>query len=806
MTSQDTSQVNSATGRPLQRIPWEEKNKGGKKWWKHNVDYGISMSIFNSGNTNLTTNNKRNVRSLYQIYNNQFPSNLFDHITNPLNAQNAAHKKYPAKIRPTAMIRTNLDLLMGEFNKRPFSYQVDNLGEDAYNSYTENLSKSIQQNLTEHFIAIAQDALKAAGHKVEEIPQEEQIELPESVKERFTVGYKDNIAIRAQRWTKRAIREYNIRQILAKGFKDWLIAGQVTTYKNIEHGVFVYEHVPPLEFDFIKSPNKIYGEDAEVQVRRQFLTVSDCVDKFFDELKEEDHVKLENKTYTTSVSAMYDYLNAQSSNLPYAGRVPVYHVCWKGKKEVQYVEYTDEFTGEVNEMMLDEDVPKTEGMKVVRTEWHNEAYEGWRIGDDIYPRLRAIPVQRNEMNNFSSCKLPYNTRMFSDTHADNISVCELGVSYAIMYMIVNFTLEKTIAKNKGKITLIDQNSIPKQNGWDDEKFFYYADALGYMLINRNQQGVDKSFNQYSTLDMSLFSDITNLIELRDSFKRDWDDLLGITPPRKGQSAPNMDGLGVQQNSLFQSSVITDTIFTLYEEFIEKELQGVIDFSKFINVDGVRAIYNSDDFDTTLLDIDPNTYCNAELGVFIQFSANELNTLNQYKANVQAMIQNGAKASTILAITKAMNTSELESKLNRLEEIEMQQAQANVESEKERQIEIEEVQGRIEKTKSLLRIDEINVEYDRKEALEMVKGEYQLYSFGGDGDNNNNGIPDASEISKRVIAQQQTLSAERQKQTELMTKQRMQEKELSFRREELKVKERMNTENNKTALKNKASGE
>jgi hypothetical protein len=754
------------TGRPLQLVTWSEKIARDKEWFKQNADYYCGLANFNLG---ATSGNSRNKRVLYDVYNNKFPLEWFAHITDPLNARNPNHKKYPAKVRPTGMLRTNIDLLLGEYPKRPFVYQVQNMGEDAYNSYLENMKEAVFQNVQEHFLAIAQQSMSAAGYQFEEIPQEQEIELPESVQERFTASYKDALAIRAQKWINRAIREYHIRQKMLKMFKDWLIVGEARSYKNIENGNFVYDRVSPEELKYDKSPNIDFIEDGEWAVRRLLLTVSDCVDRFYPYLSKKEQQQLENTTHWASPLSMYNYLSANYAKDDLnAGLVPVFHITWKGRKPIKHITYTDPLTGLPQEMTVDEDTPIDDTMTVVKEEWVNEVYEVWRIGDDIYPLCQALPVQRNEMNNFSRCKLPYNGRNYSDTHSENISVMEMGLPLAIMYIITNYTLEKTLAKNKGKVALIDQNAIPQRDGWDDEKFFYYSDALGYMIVDRNQQGVDKSWNQYHVLDMSLWDQIKNLIELRNSFIDDWDKLLGINPQRKAQIGSS-DGLGTTQTALFQSSVITDMIFSLFEEFTERELQGILDYSRFINVDGIRAIYNQDDFDRELLNIDPNSYCYAELGLFMTYSANEMQTLQQYRNQVQAMIQNGVKMSTILEIQRSNNVAELMTKLKRLEELEMQEAMAAQESQHEQAMALEEIKERHERLKSLLKIEELHEEWDRKDQNEMIKGEYQLFGFGGDGDNNDNGIPDAVEIGNRIRHQQQILSNERIKGQELAQK-------------------------------------
>jgi hypothetical protein len=797
--------ASSETGVPLQRISWGEKIKNNKQWFKDNLDYRIAQSTFGDA---TNTGKKKDLGVFYNVYNNQFPLDWFKHITNPLSTTNERLKNFPAKIRPTAMLRANIDLLLNEYPTRPFAFQVDNLGEDAYNSYLDGLVKKVEANLSEHFLAVAQAAMKEAGHQFQEIPQDEQVELPDALKERYTAGYKDNLAIRGQRWMKRAIREYNVRGKLTKMFKDWLISGYAFSYKNMESGNFVYERVSPREVDYVKSPNCEFIEDAEVVIRKQLMTLSEVVDRFYDEIDNKAHEGLEQRNWS-SPATMYTFMSEAMGGTIHANLIPVYHMYWKGKKLIKYITYTDPLTGQIQEdVVMDEDTLITEGMTVTKTEWINEGYEGWRIGDNLYCKLRALPIQRNEMNNFSRCKGPYNGRLFSDTHSENISVLELGLPFAIMYMITDYTIEKTVAKNKGKILMIDQKAIPTGEGWDEDTFFYYSEALGYMLVDRSQQGVDKTMNQYHVMDMSTLDQIKELILLRDSFAKGWDDVLGLNPQRKAQISAS-EGLGTMNGAIAQSSVITNGIFTLFEEFVEKDLQGILDFSKFINVEGVRAIYNSDDFDTALLDIDPNTYCNADLGLFVTFSAGEMQSLERYKSNIQAMLQNGVKQSTILEIAKSNNLAELTMKLKRIEEIEIEQAEQSAQSEHEKAMEIEGIKERYLRLSKTLDGDNIDKEWDRRNENEMLKGEYAAIATLGataDGDVNDNGVPDAAEIGKRIAAAQSIASAERLKLADLSSKERMQDKDLQMRQKELDTKKLIEDKKAAVALKNKVSGE
>lgn len=802
-----------STGRPLQRIPWSKKIADKGVWFQQNADYYISISCFQSGQR--AHREGRDLKTMYEIYNGRFPEEKFKHITDPLNARDIRHTRYPAKVRPTTMLRTNIDLLIEEFVNRPVTFQVENLGEDGYNSYLDSLSKALEQNLSEHFLAIAQGAMQQQGFQpgqdFQQIPQDEQIELPDSVKERFKGSYKDNLAIFGQKYVKRMMRDNYVMQKLREMFKDWLIAGEPYSYKNIENGNFVYRRVSPMAIDYDKSSSATFVEDGQWVIEQEMLTLSDVVDLYYDELTDTDHSELESTAQWSTPYQMFSFLSDNCSADLYGGKIAVYHIQWKGRKQILHVSYTDPLTGVTQIMVLDEDTPPSPEMKILKREWVNEVYECTRLGRDIYVRKRAIPVQRNEMNNLSRCKLCYNGRRYSDTHATNISVMELGISKAILYMITDFLIEKTMAKNKGKIALLDKMAIPHKDGWNDEKALYYADAMGYMLLNRNQPGVDRSWNQYQVLDMSLWNDLKSLIELRDSFSREWDELLGINPQRKAQIQPSSP-VGTTQAALAQSNVITGLLFTLFEEFMERELQGFLDYSKFLAVEGPGSAFNLSDFDRDLIEMDPASYSWSQLGLFIRFSSEQLKILQQYKQNIQAMIQNGVPQSTILTVQSADNVAELGEKLKMLEEKEMQIAQAAKEDEHKKMIELEQIKEKYESIRSLLKIDEINAEWDRRDQNEVIKGSY-LNSSMEETATQGTVAPGPEDIASHILETQRLLAENRQKHADRAQADRhhrdemaIQKEQMQVKREEIASRERNEKLKARTARANKVAGE
>jgi hypothetical protein len=454
--------------------------------------------------------------------------------------------------------------------------------------------------------------------------------------------------------------------------------------------------------------------------------------------------------------AFFNYLTGSITNYTDKNKVPVYHVQWKGRKKIGFLSYLDLETFQMVEEVVDENyIIDRERGEQVEWRWVNEVYEGWRLTDNIFANMQPCEIQRNEMNNHSSCKLSYNGRKYSDTHSENLSVLEIGIPFQIMYILTTYTLEKTIAKSKGKIVLMDQNSIPDDGEWDEEKFFYYAEALGYALIDRSQPGVDKTWNQYQVLDMSLFDQIKQLIELLQYYKQQWDDVIGISRQRKGETMAS-DGQGVNERAVFQSTVITDMIFLGFEEFTQRELQGLMDLSKYTTAKGIKAIYNDDDYGTALMEIMPGDL-DEDLGVFVTNAAEELRKLTEMKQYAQAMIQNGARASTVLEVVDSINVAELKQKLRQIEDIQMQMEQQQQGAEFDAQAAADQRNMRIMAYEKLLDRENMDAEYDRKEDLEYIKGTFNTFTF-QNGDANANNVPDAVEAQK-ILAERDRMTLE-----------------------------------------------
>jgi hypothetical protein len=444
-----------------------------------------------------------------------------------------------------------------------------------------------------------------------------------------------------------------------------------------------YDVVSPLDIDFEKSPDVEFIEDADWVVRRKIMSINDVVDKFYDVLSSEDIDRLEQPSgkYRDGYGGVQSLFINKPEDDESDRMVEVLHVCWKSFARVGILKYVDEF-GVEQEMVVDE-IYKKDDDEDITFYWVNEVWEGYQIDGDIYVHINPHGVQRNQMNNISDCKLPYNGRIYSNRHSDNISIVSIGLAYQILYNVFHYRLELSIAKNKDKIMLMEINTIPKGNGWDEEKFMYYADAMGFAFIDSTTEGKNRervTFNQYQVLDMSLGQYIAAQFQLLQAIKQEWEENVGITRQRKG-TVMTSDGVGTTERAIFQSSVISEEMFRRYETFIEREYMGLLDVSKIAWREGKKMTYVTSDLRTALIEVDPSEYQEAEYGVFVKNSSKEQDKLGQMKQLALTFAQNGQQPSTIAQILDGANFSgikkllmEVEDKQQKMQEAQQQQAQ------------------------------------------------------------------------------------------------------------------------------------
>lgn len=710
--------------KPLQKVSWTKKVRNHHQWFKDTADYYIASSSF--GDAAGGSNRIQNLKTLYEIYNSVYPTSWFKHVTDPFSTGRVNGSNMLAKIRPMNILRPNIEFLRGTYPKRVFNWSVNVKGEDGYNALLEGKKQAAYQSMSQLFINTLNQAseqeIEQGGAGFDTGIESKETEMPDTAVSKFVGSFKNILAVQAQADMELIMADQDIEGKLTDMLKDWLIVGEAYSWKDVINDEVIYERVDPTEIDYDKSPDVKFINQASWVVRRKLLEVADVVDRFYLSLKSKDIDKLEDGSYLQSAGHFNNYLNGKTTA---GNKVAVFHVTWRAYEKVGMLSFPNPITGKIEEDIVNEEYKATPELgETIQWIWRSRWMEEYRIGDDLHVEMGPVRFAPSMMNNLGKTTGPYNGKRFSDLHSDNISILKLGLPFQIMYVIANFAMERTLAKSRGKIVLIDKAVIPNGPGWNEERFFSFSEAQGWGLIDRSQIGVDKSYNQYQVLDLGLFDHINNLIEIMDFSKRQYDEQLGISRQAKAQVNTGDTASGTQ-TAVYQSSIITEMIYSDFDDLRGEDLKDLLDCSQIANVRGKRAAYVSGEGRQSLLNIIPEEYCYSQMGLIIEDNKKANDVLTKMKNNSQAFAQNGATPSTVIAMEMAGNVSKLQELLLNVEKKQQEVEQAAAQSEQEAQMAQIELQQQFGEYNALLETQKMHEEYNRKEDLVLIQGDINM---------------------------------------------------------------------------------
>lgn len=598
-----------------------------------------------------------------KAYHGTLDDSDYTYITNPYNTDERAYQKFPAKIRNYNIIKPVIDLLLGEMRKRNIDYQVLATSSNAVNRKDEEFAQVSLSILKQMYVNELNAQGMETGVETKEVPD------LDTFMEEWSIGYRDIRAIVGQEMLDIAYSDMELDEKFLDGFFDWLTFGRVTSYKGAHQNDPVYEIVPPYEIYYHKTPNTKYIEDCDWAVRRAQMSGHQLMDRFYDQLQDRlDDLDGDRTGGTNSVADYNVAMDFHYGELSTTNTFTVYHVTYKTYVKIAFIDVVNE-EGVMETIQIDENYPSVKGVKP-DWQWVSQVWETYKVMTDEPFHFGDGPtkVQRGKVDNPSSCKLPYNGKILSGNWHYWTSPVFDGIPYQILYNIFHYMFEKTVNKSKDKIALLDINMIPRKHGWDEDKFMYYADALGFAFIDSTAKGPNNetpNFNQFQVLDLSLGNYLSSILGVMEMVKSEWEDTLGINRQRKGQAAAS-DGASVTERAVFQSSMITENMVAKYDALKQKELQGLLEVTKEAWKDGKRGTYITSDFTPMLYNIPPDILTEEDLGVFVRMDSKENDKLNQMKELSLTFAQNQASPLTIAEIIDSNNMSKVKQKLKEFE--------------------------------------------------------------------------------------------------------------------------------------------
>lgn len=813
---------------PQQKLPLSKKDK---QWQESCVDYIIGEG--NVGSSRRDTQHGE-MQVYYNLYNSIFDEKDFKRITNPFKVDDG----FPATPQDFNIIRPKIDLLIGEETKRPFNFRVIRTSQEAVSELQEKEKEMLMQYM---MAAIQSKMGPDEQQQFQEQLQSGEIMPPEAIAKYMDKEYKDVVENTAYHTLEYLKEKLSLKNEFIKGWKDGLISGTEVYYVGVQSGEPYAERVNPIDFDYDRSPDLEFIEDGSWCVRKMRLPIAEIYDRYNDKLTEKDLDKINQILSGTPIGDMpqkgpvddfnritmhlYDNDGVSFQN---KHNINVWHVCWKSFKKIFYVTTLDE-SGEVQVTICDETYKQVGTELSIEPGWIVEVWEGYRAGSDLYFGIQPIEYQHVSIDNPNSQKLPYCGCVYSNTNSRPRSLVSILKPLQYMYIVLWYRLELAIARDKGKVVNMDITQIPKSMNITPDRWLHYLSSVGVNFINPYETGFDipgreggkpATFNQITSLDLTMSQVISEYIQLMDKIEQLAGTISGITSQREG-SISTSELVGNVERSVVQSSHITEPLFWVHNQCKRRVLTMLLNTAKgaWENTGKQKLSYVFDNGERAFLDLAKKFYY-EDMDVFVSDSTKDLENIQKLQSLIQPAMQNGASLLEASEILTNDNFNIIKQKLKDMQTRQEQLQKQQQEAEAQQQQQLQQMQNEAKQQELMLEEAKMDLERYKIDADNQTKiavAEISAYRGTEDKDANMNGIPDPIEIAKDATAQRKIDQEAYLKRYEARQKREIEDAKISLEKKRMdhemalqKQKDDAALQREKikasTALKNKVSGE
>lgn len=688
---------------PQQQLPMSRKNR---VWRVACIDWADARTFFNYAPVrNSVIHKKIN----YDLFDGKLHMQDLEVVLNP---EHLKEKTTPTDIQHYPIINSKLQVLRGEESKRVFDFKVVVTNPNSISEIEDNKKVAVLQQL--------QQLVADQSSSDEEYQQK-----LEKLSDYFTYEWQDMREVRANNLLNHYIKEYNIPLMFNRGFMDAAIVGEEIYQCDIRGGEPIIERVNPLKIRIFKSGYSNKVEDADIIIMEDYWSPGQIIDAYYDVLSKKDIDYIESApdiipqsdemghqderaafvnhhmiddviagTDETGMGFYFDpfglFSDSAGDLLPFDtnGNVRVLRMYWKSRRKIKKVKSYDPETGEETYNFYPETYVLNEALgEEEEIEYINEAWEGTKIGQEIYVNMRPRVVQYNRLSNPSRCHFGIVGSIYNLNDGKPYSLVDMMKPYNYLYDVIHDRLNKMMAKNWGKIITLDLAKVPKD--WNIDKWLYFAKKNNIAVIDSFKEGnvgastgkLSGALNNASSgvIDAELGNSIQMYINMLEFIKMEMSEVVGISKQREGQVS-NRETVGGVERATLQSSHITEWIFTIHDDVKKRALECFLETAKIALKGGsLKFPYLLSDGSQRIADINGDEFAENDYGLVVD-NGNGVQDLNQkLDMLAQAGIQNQMISfSTVMKLYGSASLAEkqrlVESDERRIQERQAQQAQ------------------------------------------------------------------------------------------------------------------------------------
>lgn len=541
----------------------------------------------------------------------------------------------PAKWKNLNRIRPKLQVVIGEFMEKGYDINVKAINTEA-----------VSRKLAEKNRVLVSMRLRPAGEMVESstgIPVMGNQQLPEDEQELedyFSTEYKETsefVMESALKWLSKKFKwEYTRKQL----FADMMIMGRCFAKVEIINGLPRIRRVDPRLMIFDTNASDDFLSDSTYFGEVRYMSVAEAIEEYNLSKEEIEEIRTGQRdpSFTHISSSPQDFLVRKDNQILYykqeAGelRVLVVTAYWADTKEYNKKIVKDNYGNEL--IKTPEKGEKGDHIKQHRIKtWRT----GTLIAGKVLKNYGEVENQPRDIDDIGHTLPPYVSCIPFFLNGVGVSTVQLLQPLQTLKNIIMYNLELAMSRAGAKGFVYDLAQLPE--GVDFETAMKYLRVFGIGIIDSQKNGIQSSYNQFSTFDMTLSDSVIQYINIMSMVDAEMDAISGINEARQGQAQGASQAVGVTQSMLFQSNLTTAPMFRLFRMFssdcfnlqaklVKVAWAGKEKFAPIIGETGV-------DFLKEDIELDLNDY-----GVFVEEIPPMLDDMNSFREFVTAGVQAG----------------------------------------------------------------------------------------------------------------------------------------------------------------------
>lgn len=383
------------------------------------------------------------------------------------------------------------------------------------------------------------------------------------------------------------------RDMFDKGFTDLIIVdNEVYFFEDPVEGMDpIVRKVPPMNIRYIPNQDSSMLDDCRAIVETRYMSVSDVLDKYGDELDEQTRLSVSERSGNFGgVGPSYSFPSSGEGTragvewdcnwttkspdfIPWdVVKVEICH--WVASREVVF----EEDGGGSFKIASDTESPGLPGDTMKRhRRYVKEWWRGVRIGGEfgnVVVGLGKVPFQFRDGSGSDRPLSPYCGFAYNGVTSMPYSRAKAVKDLDWLYNLVHWQMELVIALGSLRGIIVDKTQKPRDVPMEE---WLMMAKKGMLVIDPTQMadsGRRSPYNQWQTYDLGFGQAIEQCKSLLMYIEQSIGRVLGIPPQRMGE-VTSRDQVGTHRQAIIQSNITTETLFNKHYQIRGKVMNKLL---------------------------------------------------------------------------------------------------------------------------------------------------------------------------------------------------------------------------------------